>query len=317
MNKLDMFKFLYKNNLNNIFQTSLEYDQRYGTEYTLGMLGNINNGYKTAYDIINKQHDITINCNYPSIYASTLNYDAYDQSISMLPFKSKVQSPLGQSNNKICQGTNYFFIKIKMEQIYTTNSDFYYPSFKEQHWQSIGITPDNTLSWTQGQSMYEIINYENELYNIYFPTSESNNRIQNTLWFECMNYYRYIDPKWRIGYPLEAAPQIYNEYIPYWNTTHSRNTNFYIWGNCKNNNIHCAAYISPNTYIEHTSYISPIPLYNVYLKEGIVWNNEITMSDDDESPNAKIHLQISFNYDKPILSNEPNTIKEWLKSINI
>ena len=114
MNNSDVFKFLKKNNLNNIYSTSKQFYHKYGIEYTLGMLGSPIQKPKTAYDIINQNINITDSLDYTSQSWSQL----WDNRTLEL-YKSYAYKPNFSEDNKLLKvKTTSYYAQILQKPLY-------------------------------------------------------------------------------------------------------------------------------------------------------------------------------------------------------
>lgn len=314
MNSTDYLKFLKYNNLNNVYEITKSYAQKYGEPYALGMIGEPIKPKKTAYDLITQNINITDSLNYNSQSWSQL----WDNRTLEL-YKSYAYKPNFSEDNKLLKGTNYFILCTNIEETFIPNDpddpDIMMSMFTNNV--SLLLTTNEYLEWENGLSSYEIYTEGQYVNKLYYPTCENYGDQNEIINIEGFNYIRTMDSPWtqqsptKLSFPLFSSIQYQQniEYIPE-DEPIIRSLKLIIFGDAIKNQLSFACLDYLNNFYEGIMGIRvPYSLYKLHFNIGYVctdYNIQVRFM----STNLEVSLHKYNTYKTTETDN-------WLKKISI
>ena len=337
MDKYDLLKYCFNNNLYNVFETSIQYLDQYGLPYTIGLIGETPKKEisKTAYDIMVNETYLVNNGGWPSLPTSPYGQEAQflADNTTFNALKSIVMDPYEQdefntslSLNNTC---NYFLFCIQAyEKDTNDNDDTSYPLDAMQETMCLIFDEKDNYHWdiNQGGANVDQITYiagQPLKIDYCIPTYTAGLTEFSTLCIENLNVMRKIATYGSSLLPTRCFGNdqpLYSLYVPDDPTEEILYTNimcheYFIWGDMIKNTLSFGINEYNNTtsdYEWHDGLINwscPISLKESKIRWSLARQTQKTYS---KRLYSMQFLPTTILEDHPELG-----INQWLKKITI
>jgi len=290
MNQYDLLKFVYSNNLNNVYSQTISNLNRFGLGYTASMLGGytpqtVQPAPKNVYEVYQMNpRNIRVNCGF------TTKIRSFEFTGTPPEHKSLVVS---SPDYRLLENEDYFMLNIIMEE-YNNGTE------QNSHYKSFGFSNEQ-LDWTQGFSLDFPVVEGGFVVKYYYPTARQIGQEQITEWIGCGNYLVKIASPY--GDIAEQGNMIYSSFVPNFGTWVY--TQWFVLGDRIHNKLYFMA-VTEDNIIKSNAIESKINLSDqLYLNYGLVYRSSVL----DET--------LTFTYNMMRVDFNDDMIKQWLKTIPV